>query len=225
MHCRGGDVQKKSCEAVVRFEGVVVEEPACDVPALFVVEWLSGAVPADGKDVDSGELVGTSPADEVPGRLAVGGGVGGEPSDKIALLTGLHGEVVGRQPVQEGDGVGALTRGHELLRGKWAAIVASAKPPDQMPDRIPVQNFGSGVSPSWWRRVDGHAWLMETGVRAAEALAPLLIQVQVRAVASQVRLAPPVSKGSAKAVTCRTTSVKSSGRPAAAGPCRRRQAV
>ncbi|MFF1796525.1 hypothetical protein ACFVXQ_20275 [Kitasatospora sp. NPDC058263] len=117
--------KKQSREAAFGFEGVVVQEPACDVPALFVVEWLSGAVPANGGDVDSGELVGASPADEVPGRLTVGGGVVGEPPVEVGLLAGVQGEVVDCQPVQEGDGrVGALTCGYELLRGDGAAVVA-----------------------------------------------------------------------------------------------------
>ncbi|MFI2184740.1 hypothetical protein [Streptomyces sioyaensis] len=117
----GVEEEKRPGEAVFRLEGVVVQELACDVPAVFVVEWLRGAVPADGGDVDGGELVGASPADEVPGRLAVGGGVIGEPPVEIGLPTSLQCEVVGRQPVQESDGrVGALTCGYELLRGDGA---------------------------------------------------------------------------------------------------------
>lgn len=78
----------------------------------------------------------------MPGRLAVSGGVVGEPLVEVGLPAGLQSEVVGRQPLQEGDArVGALTCGHELLRGKRAAIVASARPPDQMPDRVPVQDL------------------------------------------------------------------------------------
>ncbi|MFJ1560936.1 hypothetical protein [Streptomyces mirabilis] len=134
--------EKQSGEAVFGLEGVVVQEPACGVPAVFVVERLCGAVPADGRDVDGGELVGAGPADEVPGCLAVGGGVVGEPPVEVSLLAGFQGEAVGRQPVQEGDGrVGALTCGGELLRGDGAAAVALPKPPVQVPDRVPVQNF------------------------------------------------------------------------------------
>ncbi|MDI9889099.1 hypothetical protein QMZ92_33365 [Streptomyces sp. HNM0645] len=49
---------------------------------------------------------------------------------------------MGHQPVQESDGrVGALTRGYELLRGKRAAVVTLTKPPEKVPDRVPVQNF------------------------------------------------------------------------------------
>jgi hypothetical protein len=144
-NCRrplGIEEEKESCETVFGLEGVVVQEPACDVPAVLVIEWLGGAVPADGGDVDGGELVGASPADEVPCRLAVGGGVVCEPPVEVGLPTDLQGEVVGRQPVQEGDRrVGALTCGYELLRGKGAAVVASAKSPDQVPDRVPVQDF------------------------------------------------------------------------------------
>jgi hypothetical protein len=123
----GIEEEKEPCETVLGFEVFVVQEPACDVPAMLVIEWLSGAVPADGGDVDGGELVGASPADEVPGSLAVGGGVVGEPLVEVGLPAGVRGEVVGRQPVQEGDGrMGALTCGCELLRGEGKAVVASA---------------------------------------------------------------------------------------------------
>ncbi|MEU1212525.1 hypothetical protein ABZ424_08730 [Streptomyces sp. NPDC005790] len=119
--------RKESRETVFGLEGVVVQEPACDVPAVLVIEWLSGAVPADGGDVDGGELDGAGPADEVPGCLAVGGGVVGEPQVEVGLSAGLQGEVVGGQPVQEGGGrVGALTCGYELLRGEGKAVGASA---------------------------------------------------------------------------------------------------
>lgn len=138
----GIEEKKQPGEAVFRLEGVVVQEPACDVPAMFVVERLSGAVPADGGDTDRGELVGAGPADEVPGRVAVGSGVVGEPPVEIGLSAGLQCEAVGCKPVQEGDGrMGALTCGHELLRGDGAAVVASAKPSDQVPDRVSVENF------------------------------------------------------------------------------------
>jgi hypothetical protein len=92
----GIEEKKQPGEAVFGLEGVVVQEPACDVPAMFVVEWLSGAVPADGGDVDRGELVGVGPADEVPGRLAAGGIVVGEPPVEVGLPTGFQSEVVGR---------------------------------------------------------------------------------------------------------------------------------
>ncbi|MGP4001167.1 hypothetical protein [Streptomyces sp. 8N706] len=38
----GIEEEKQPCEAVFGLEGVVVQEPACDVPAVLVVEWLSG---------------------------------------------------------------------------------------------------------------------------------------------------------------------------------------
>ncbi|WP_165397158.1 hypothetical protein [Streptomyces albidoflavus] len=45
--------EKQSCEAVVGPEGFVVQEPACDAPRVFVIEWLGGGVPADSGDVDA----------------------------------------------------------------------------------------------------------------------------------------------------------------------------
>ncbi|KWT63816.1 hypothetical protein ADL21_00140 [Streptomyces albus subsp. albus] len=123
----GIEEEKESCEAVFCFEGVVVQESACNVPPVFVIEWLGGAVPADGGDVDSDELVGSNPADEVSGSVAIGGGVVGEPLVEVGLLEGPQGEVVSFQPGQEGNGrVGALTRGHELLWGQGVAVAASA---------------------------------------------------------------------------------------------------
>ncbi|MER6277687.1 hypothetical protein ABT202_15520 [Streptomyces sp900105245] len=145
VECRGPlgiEEEKQPGEAVFGLEGVVVQEPACGVPAVFVVDGLGGAVPADGWDMDRGEVVGAGPADEVAGRLAIGSQVVGEPPVEVGLPAGLQGSVVGCEPVQEGDGrVGALTCGHELLGDDEAAVVASAKPPDQVPDGVPVQHF------------------------------------------------------------------------------------
>lgn len=62
-------------------------------------------------DVDGGELVGASPADEVSGRVAVGGAVVGESLVEVGLSVRLQGEVVSLKPGKEGDGrAGALTR-------------------------------------------------------------------------------------------------------------------
>ncbi|MFG2585722.1 hypothetical protein [Streptomyces malaysiensis] len=57
----GIEEEKQPGEAVFGLAGVVMQEPAGDVPAMFVIEWLGGAVPADGGDVDGGELVGAGP--------------------------------------------------------------------------------------------------------------------------------------------------------------------
>ncbi|MFI6452492.1 hypothetical protein ACIBF6_13120 [Streptosporangium amethystogenes] len=59
----GIEEEKQTGEAVFNLEGVVVQEPTCDVPAVLVIERLRGAVPADGGGVDGGELVGVGPAD------------------------------------------------------------------------------------------------------------------------------------------------------------------
>ncbi|MCQ8836128.1 hypothetical protein [Streptomyces malaysiensis] len=64
VDCRrplGIEEEKQPGEAVFGLAGVVMQEPTGDVPAMFVIEWLGGAVPADGGDVDGGELVGAGP--------------------------------------------------------------------------------------------------------------------------------------------------------------------
>lgn len=142
--CRSLGVEEKeeAGEAVLRFEGVVVEETACDMPTMFVIERLGGAVPADGGDVDCGELVGAGPADEVPRVVAVGCRVVGEPPLKVRLLASLQCELGGRQPVEEGYGCsGPLTCGNELLRGEGLASFPSSESPDEVPDRVPLQDF------------------------------------------------------------------------------------
>ncbi|MBV6702725.1 hypothetical protein KV557_37465 [Kitasatospora aureofaciens] len=109
---------------------------------MLVVEWLGGAVPAKGGDVDGTQLAGAGPADEVPSCLAVFGGVVGEPAVEVGLSAGVEREVVGPEPVQEGDGrMGALTHGSELLRGDGAAVVESPKAPDQVPARVAVEKL------------------------------------------------------------------------------------
>ncbi|MFI0501993.1 hypothetical protein ACH3WN_03900 [Streptomyces albogriseolus] len=128
VDCRralGMEEQKQPGEAVFGLEGVVVQESACDVPALLGVEWLGGAVPADGGDVDGGELVGAGPADEVPGRMAVGGGVVGEPAVEVGLPAALQGEVAGRRSCVCGAaGSGAIQRAPASrmpLRSRWCS--------------------------------------------------------------------------------------------------------
>lgn len=44
--------EKQPSEPIFGLKIVIVQETACDVPAVLVIQWLSGAVPADGGNVD-----------------------------------------------------------------------------------------------------------------------------------------------------------------------------
>jgi hypothetical protein len=127
--CRGLGVeeQQQAGEAVFGFDGVVVQQAPGDVPAVLVVQGLGRAVPAQRGNVDGGELVCLGPADEMPGCLAVGGGLVGEPPVQIDLSAGGQGELLCVEPVEEGEGrLGALPDGVDLLCGGGAAVVAAA---------------------------------------------------------------------------------------------------
>jgi hypothetical protein len=92
----GVEEQKESCETVFGLECVVVQEPACDVPAVLVVEWLGGAFQRMAGTWTVVSLLLQAQRTKMPGRLAVGGGVVGEPPVEVGLPTGVQGEVVGR---------------------------------------------------------------------------------------------------------------------------------
>ena len=46
---------------LTRFLASGLQQSACDVPAMLVIQWLRGAVPADGGDMNVGEFVRAGP--------------------------------------------------------------------------------------------------------------------------------------------------------------------
>jgi hypothetical protein len=138
----GIEEKQQSGEAVFGLEVVIVQKAACDVPAVLLVQWLSGSAPADGRDADGGELVVVGPADEVACLLPAGGRLVGQPAVEVGLSTGAQGEVVRVEPVEERDGATCPSAGGcELLLRGGAAVVAAAQASDQMPDRVALQGF------------------------------------------------------------------------------------
>ena len=100
----GVEQDEQPGDAVLGFEGVVVQQPACLFPAGLGVDDAGRAAPSDGREVQAGQLLLAGPADEVPRVGAVGGLRAGQPCLQVALPGGGQGEVAGGEPVEQGDG-------------------------------------------------------------------------------------------------------------------------
>lgn len=83
--CLGVEEDEQAGEAVFGFEGVVVDQPAGLPPPGFGVDHPGWSAPADGCEVQSGELVPFGPADEVSRVGAVACLRGGQPCVQVAL--------------------------------------------------------------------------------------------------------------------------------------------
>lgn len=148
----GVEEQQQAGETVFGLEGVIVQQAAGGVPAGFVVHGLGGATPSFGREGEiASDLLGEGPAHEVACLLAVADVVAGHPALKVGLLASGKGQVLVRKPVQDVDGCPQmLPRDLELVVRGLLAAAASAKPAQEVPGCVPVQDF-----PSFGGRVGG----------------------------------------------------------------------
>lgn len=78
----------------------------------------------------------------MPGVTPELGVIVGEPTVEIRLATARQGEVVGSQPVEQGDGgTNVLADPDELVVGCLGAVVALPESSQQVPDRVTVQQL------------------------------------------------------------------------------------
>ena len=90
----GVEEDEQPGEAVFGLERVIVQQPACDVPAVLARRGCAeGPVQRAAGKVAGGEAWAcVRPADEVPGFVPVGGLAAGEPGVEVGLLAGGQGE-------------------------------------------------------------------------------------------------------------------------------------
>ncbi|GAA4230263.1 hypothetical protein FHR32_007055 [Streptosporangium album] len=146
-----------------------MQQAAGGGPAGFDVHRLGGAVPSLGRKSEiTGDLLGEGPSHEVACLLAKTGVVTGHPTLKVGLSAGCKGHVLVREPVQEIDGCPQmLPRDRELAVRDVLAAAASAKPSQEVPSRVPVQDF-----PSLGRRMGGDE-VLHVPFEADHLLVPL----------------------------------------------------
>jgi hypothetical protein len=127
-------------DAVFGLDGVVVQQSAGVLPAGLGVDDAGWAVPPDGGELQRGRLVLVGPPDEVP---HVGAGVSaGQPCLEVALPSGGEGEVVGVEPVKQGDGgVDVGSGGDDLTVGGVGAVEPATQPAEHMPHGVAVQHL------------------------------------------------------------------------------------
>ena len=119
-----------------------MQQPAGVFPAGFGVDHAGWAAPSDGRELQAGQLVLASPADEVPCVGAVGGLRAGQPGLQVALPGGGQGQVAGGQPVQQrGSGVDVPLGGGDLVGGGVRAAEPGAQPAGHVPDGVAVQQL------------------------------------------------------------------------------------
>ena len=99
----GVEENEQPGDAVLGFDGVVVEQPAGVVPSGLGVDDAARPVPFGGSEVQAGQLLTPCPADEVPGLAAMGGMLAGQPGVEVTLPGGGQLEVAGGEPVQQRD--------------------------------------------------------------------------------------------------------------------------
>jgi hypothetical protein len=123
----GVEQHEEPGDAVLGFEGVVVQEPAGVGPPGLAVDDAPGPVPLGGGEVQAGELVSSGPAHEVP-RVDAGGDVrAGQPLLEVALPGTGQVEAARGEPVQQGDrGPDVALDGDALPIGGVLAVVAAA---------------------------------------------------------------------------------------------------
>lgn len=165
----GVEEQQQAGEAVFGLEGVFVQQASGSVPAGFVVHRLGGAVPLLGREAEiAGDLLGQGPAHEVACLLAEADVVAGHPAFEAGLSAGGKGQVLALEPVQEIDGrPQVLSRNRELVVRDLLAAAATAKPAQEVPSRVPVQDF-----PSLSRRMGGDE-VLRVSFEADHLLVPL----------------------------------------------------
>ncbi len=75
----GVEEQEQVGDAVLGFDGVVVEQAPGVVPSGLGAGDAAWPVPPGGGEVEAGQFLAPGPADEVPGLAAMGGAVAGQP--------------------------------------------------------------------------------------------------------------------------------------------------
>ena len=129
-------------DAVLGFDGGVVQQPAGLPPAGLGVDDSGWAAPLDGREVQSGQLLSSGPADEVPGRVLMSGMWAGQPFLQVTLAGGGEGEPVFGEPVEQDDGSADVTsRGCGLAAGGVSTGEPSTQSPDHVPDGVAVQQL------------------------------------------------------------------------------------
>lgn len=106
--------------------GVVVDQTAGLLPAGLGVGHPGWPAPADGCEVQSGELVALGPADEVSRVGAVACLRGGQPCVEVALAGCGQSEAAGGEPVEQADGGLDDPLGADDLAVGGVSIVQSA---------------------------------------------------------------------------------------------------
>jgi hypothetical protein len=107
----GVEQDEQSGGAVFGLEQVVVQQSACLFPAGLGVDDAGRAAPSGGQEVQTGRLLLSRPADEVPGLAAVAGLVAGDPGIQVVVPAGAQGEVPDGIAVQQLPLAGVVTAG------------------------------------------------------------------------------------------------------------------
>ena len=137
----GVEEQQQAGEAVFGLEGVVVQQASCGGPAGLVVHRLGGAGPSDGREAEAvGDLLCDGPADEVAG-LPVKAGLAGHPAFKVGLSAGGQGQVLAASQFRRWTAAADVAERPGAGGGVLVAD-ASAKPAQEVPGRVAVQDSG-----------------------------------------------------------------------------------
>ncbi|MFH8775955.1 MULTISPECIES: hypothetical protein [unclassified Streptomyces] len=162
-------MQQQSGETVFGPEAVVVQQEAGGGPAGLFVHRLRGAVPSDCREAEiAGDLLGESPAHEVACLPAVADVIAGHPAFEVSLVAGDNSQTLALKPAEEVDcGPQMLAGDRELGVRDVLAAAASAKSSQEVPGRVPVQDF-----PSLGGRVGGDK-VIHVSFEADHLLIPL----------------------------------------------------
>ena len=155
---RGGSLgveeNEQAGDAVLGFDGVVVEQAAGVAPSGLGVDDAGRPVPPGGGEVEAGQFLAPGPADEVPGLAVMGGVVAGQPGVEVALPGGGQLEAAGGEPVQQRDGGPDVPLdGDGLAVGDVLAAGAAPEPAQGVPDGVAVQQLPLAVIARvrrWW---------------------------------------------------------------------------
>ena len=151
----GVEENEQAGDAVLGFDGVVVQQAAGVVPSGLGVDDAARPVPPGGGEIEAGQLLAPGPADEVPGLAAMGGVIAGQPGVEVALPGGGQPEAAGGEPVQQRDGGPDVPLdGDGLAVGDVLAAGAAPEPAQGVPGRVAVQQLplaGIARVRRWWR--------------------------------------------------------------------------
>src|SRR5205823_7941754 len=99
----GVEEDEEAGDAVLGFEGAVVEQPAGLFPAGLGIDGAGRPAPPGGRKVQAGQLVLSGPADKVPGFTAADSLTAGNPCIQVALPGAGQREIVDGEPVEQSD--------------------------------------------------------------------------------------------------------------------------